>query len=148
MFVARPFYINFAFGTNCKQRALIDTGAFCSAMSLSAFDNIIISNPSIFFKKFAPPKYKVSVASRAEVEVLFQVDLKFQLVNKNILDRFLISPDMNDILLGLPFLDKNNVVVDCKRRLLCFPDFTFLFILLALKAQKRKTFQNQKTNSH
>ena len=125
MFVARPFYINLVFGTNCKQRALVDTSAFCSAISQSTFEEIINLNPSVSFQKHDPSKYKVSVASRAKVEVLFQVDIKFQLGNKSFLDRFLILPDINDILLGLAFLDKNNVVVDCKRRLLRFPDFTF-----------------------
>ena len=141
MFVARPFYINLVFGTNCKQRALIDTGAFCSAMSQSTFDDIINLNPSMFFQKHDPPKYKVSVTSRAKVEVLFQVDLKFQLGNKNFLDRFLILPDMNDILLGLPFLDKNNVVVDCKRCLLRSPDFFFFIHSLS---KKEKNFSKAK----
>ena len=144
MFVAGPFYINLVFGTNCKQRALIDTGAFCSAMSQSTFGNIINLNPTIFFQQQDPPKYKVSVASRAKVEVLFQVDLKFQLGNKNFLDRFLILPDMNDILLGLPFLDKNNVVVDCKQRLPRFPDFTVFIHSLSIKSSEEKNFSKAK----
>ena len=77
------------------------------------------------FVKADPPSYKVSVASRSKVEVLFQADIKFNLGNKKFTERFLILPDMNDMLLGLPFLDKKNVVVDCKRRLLKFSDFTF-----------------------
>ena len=125
MHVTRPFFVNLIFSPQCKQRALIDTGAFCSAMSKSMFESILESSCSTICQKLDPPSYKVSVASRSKVEVLFQADIKFNLGNKKFTERFLILPDMNDILLGLPFLDKNNVVVDCKRRLLKFTDFTF-----------------------
>ena len=63
--------------------------------------------------------YKVPVASRSKVEVLFQADIKLNLGNKKFTERFLILPDMNDILLGLPFIRpfirpfQNNVVVYC-----------------------------------
>ena len=103
MHVTRPFFVKLIFSPQCKRRALIDTGAFCSAMSNSMFESISESSYSTICQKLDPPSYKVSVASRSKVEVLFQADIKFNIGNKKFTERFLILPDMNDILLGLPF---------------------------------------------
>ena len=47
---------------------------------------------------------------------------------------------MNDVLLGSLFLDKNNVVVDCKRRLLRFLDFTFFIHSLNIEGSEEENF--------
>ena len=103
---------------------LIDTGAFTSALSIDVFKQIELQSPSSIRNKISKPDFEVCVASNDPVDVLFCCEIEFDLPVGSFIENFLVLPKMKDILLGISFCTKNNLVIDFQNRLLKFPDFT------------------------
>ena len=124
--------------------ALIDTGAFTSAISLDLFKQIESQSPQSIFKKKEKPSYSECVASNDSVDVLFRAEIEFELPVGSFRENFLILPKMRDVLLGLSFCTHNNVVIDFSNKLLKLPDFTLQLNCLQINETSVQRLNNPK----
>ena len=121
---------------------LIDTGAFTSALSIDVFKQIELQSPSSIRNKTSKPDFKVCVASNDPVDVLFCCEIEFDLPVGSFIENFLVLPKRKDILLGISFCTKNNLVIDFQNRLLKLPDFT-----LQLNRSKKSDEATERLNN-
>ena len=123
---------------------LIDTGAFTSALSIDSFKQIELQSPSSIRNKTSKPDFKVCVASNDPVDVLFCCEIEFDLPVGSFIENFLVLPEMKDILLGISFCTKNNLVIDFQNRLLKLPDFTLQLNRLKKSDEATERLNNRK----
>ena len=106
--------------------ALIDTGAFACAMPNSLYQQISENHPRLVTKLSLGNNASVRVANRQTVNVLCRVAMPFRLSSKcNFSAEFLILPEMNSVILGMPFFEENDIKIDLKARHLLLPDETY-----------------------
>ena len=110
---------------NNRYSALIDTGAFTSALPLEIFQKIRGQAPESILEEKPKPPFRIGLASNEEVEVLFRAKISFTITPASFSETFLILPNMKNILLGYSFLYDNDVKIDVKKSILSLPDFTF-----------------------
>ena len=104
--------------------ALVDTGAFSSALPLKSFKVIQKEAPeyiSTSCKSF--PKF-VKLANGENVSVLYNIETKFYIAGTCFTERFLVLKEMNSPLLGMPFFKKSDIILHPHKGLLYLPDIT------------------------
>ena len=104
--------------------ALVDTGAFSSALPLKSFKVIQKEAPeyiSTSCKSF--PKF-VKLANGENVSVLYNIEIKFYIAGTCFTEQFLVLKELNSPLLGMPFFKKNDIILHPHKGLLYLPDIT------------------------
>ena len=137
-------------------KALIDTGAFSSAMPLSVFNKLQKENPSCI-SNYKPEKSSVKVANGAAVSTYGSFKASFHIANEKFPETFLLKT-MNQTILGLPFFEKNDISIHPKSRTLKLPNILQITervhkdgkisALTAKKSSFLKTLQSCSLNSN
>ena len=111
--------INFTFTV----KALIDTGAFCSAMPLHIFTKLQKENPASI-THYNPTPSSIRVANGSLVPTYGTFKATFNIANEKFTETFLLLKTMNQTILGLPFFEKNDICIHPKSRTLKLPNLT------------------------
>ena len=111
--------INFTFTV----KALIDTGAFCSAMPLNIFTKLQKENPASI-THYNPTPSSIRVANGSLVPTYGTFKATFNIANEKFTETFLLLKTMNQTILGLPFFEKNDICIHPKSRTLKLPNLT------------------------
>ena len=113
---AKLGYIPLRVGTS-KLHALVDTGASSSVISSAMLCELRDANPGMVSEDNVPTGLKMRVADGAEIPVLRSVVLHFQFSGTAFAEKFLVLPTTQHTILGWPFFADNDMLIDCKRRL-------------------------------
>ena len=79
----------------------------------------------------------VSVANKPPVKILSTVVIKFTLSNIEYVEPFLVAPNLTNTLKGLPFFEKNNILIDTKHRTLMTQDLSLHLNMIQNKAGEK-----------
>ena len=104
-------------------KALIDTGAFSSAMPLSVFHKLQNQRPNMI-SQFNPASSIVKVANGTSIATFGSFNACFKIADETFSERFLILKSMNQTILGLPFFEQNDIVIHPRTRTLKLPHIT------------------------
>jgi hypothetical protein len=108
-----------------KVQALVDTGAFSSAISLFEFNKIRSQKPDNPVTKLEKVLNEVvRVANGTPARIMFRAIIKMQFAGQTLNEKFVVIDKLNSAILGIPFFRNNGILIDlAKKRLKC-PDFT------------------------
>ena len=112
--------------SGCNTNALVDTGAFSSAMPRETMNKIKSRNPRWIRILPKGELTSVKLADGASKPIIAKVLVKLMFMGKRVEEEFLVLEQMNSVILGLPFFAKNKIVIDPANRKLQFEDNTFL----------------------
>ena len=79
------------------------------------------------------------MANGSYAKTLGLVNISFTLANQPFTEKFLILPKMNKPILGLPFFERNDILIDLKSRKLLLPDITLKINSVAKANGSKKT---------
>ena len=127
------FYVPFI-TQNYTHDACLDTGAFHSAMSFKTLQKIKQLSPDNIVSIKQEQQKFVSVANKSPVKILSTAVIKFTLSNIEYIEPFLIAPNLTNTLIGLPFFEKNNILIDAKHRILITQDLSLHLNMIQNKA--------------
>ena len=92
-----------------ESKALIDTGAYHSAMPLHEFRMFKEKNDISEIK--LPDRQFARVANGASVEITTMGELIFCFAGQEFVESFLVIEGLNNMILGLPFFEKNKIII-------------------------------------
>ena len=107
-----------------ESNALVDTGAFNSAMPLSDFTRLSQNNQHVILSKRKIPSEFVRVANGTTEKILSRVTIQMHILGRDIAEEFMIIDNIRNTILGFSFFKNNDVSIDCKTQRLHFPDIT------------------------
>ena len=112
-------------------------------MSKKHFDKI---SRNLYQKpeKTNPPEINVSTAFLHQSPILFTVQLTFKIGHLQFEEQFMVFETLSAILLGFPFFDKNEIIIDAHNRLLQTPEFTFQLNLMHIKGNNKQKRLNSR----
>ena len=106
-----------------KVKVLFDSGAFSSAMPLSIFNKLIRTCPKAI-TQYNPQPSTVKVANGASITTHGTFQASFKIANETFTETFILMETMNQTILGLPFFEKNDILIHPKTRTLKLPHMT------------------------
>ena len=106
--------------------ALVDSGAFVSAISQKDFDNIKEKAPNNVLKVDDPPYFQIKVAYGLLAKPLGTAILKFKIGDKTLAEQFVVMKKLTEPKHGLHFMTNYSVVIDTANGLIHFPQLTML----------------------
>ena len=83
------------------------------------------------------------MANGSYAKTLGLVNISFTLANQPFTEKFLILPKMNKPILGLPFFERNDILIDLKSRKLLLPDITLQINSVAKANGSKKTIHHK-----
>ena len=104
--------------------ALVDSGAFVSAMAQDDLDTIKQKAPRIILKIDDPLNFQIQVANGQLENPSATAKLKFEIGDNTFVEHFVVMKKLTGPIFGLYFMRKNGVVIDTTQGLLHFPHFT------------------------
>ena len=102
--------------------ALVESGAFISAMAQKELDRIKQQAPSTIQKIDEPPNFQIQVANGQFEKPIATATLKFD-IGDHI---FVVMKNLTGPIIGLHFMRHNSVVIDTTHGLIHFPQLTML----------------------
>ena len=118
------YYVPIVAG-HVKLDALVDTGAFSSAISLQEFGKLQEQkNVKVVFDVKKITNESVRVANGTVVSIKFRANIQLKFAGQTFVEEFMILEKMNSVILGAPFFEKNNITIDLVNKRLNCPDFT------------------------
>ena len=121
----------------------MDSGAFSSAISPLIIDKIKKVSPTSIENLPSNPSPVVKVANGSYAKTLGLVNISFTLANQPFTEQFLILPKMSKPILGLPFFERNDILIDLKSRKLLLPDITLQINSVAKANGSEKTIHHK-----
>ena len=117
-------YVPPDFANNFTQGALVDPGAFVSAIAPDDLETIKQKAPNNFLKVDDPPKFQVQVAKGQLEKPLSTTTLKFEIGDNSFAEHFVVMKKLTGPIIGLHFMRNNSVVIDTTHGLIHFPHLT------------------------
>ena len=105
-------------------KALVDTGATQSAIPQKDVDQITMYHKECIMKWREPKYSSVRLASGDVIKTKGEVQLFFTIGGKKSNEWFLILENMNQAILGMSYFEKEDIIIDTKRRRLLLPEMT------------------------
>ena len=141
---ASLFYIHVQIGTHAT-RALVDTGAFNSALSLTEFLQIFQTNPHAVTSREKVQNEHVRVANGSTARVVYRAKINLHVLGRDMIEEFMIINQLNNPILGISFFKNNDITIDCKTHRLHFPDMTAQLNEIVQKDGKIKKLNKKNT---
>ena len=104
--------------------ALVESGAFVSAIAQDDLDTINQKVPNNILKIDDPPFFQIQVANGLLEKPIATATLKFQIGVKTFAEPFIVIKKLTGPLFGLHFMRNNSVVIDTTHDLIHFPHLT------------------------
>ena len=104
--------------------ALVDSGAYVSAMAQKELDRIKQQAPSILRKIDEPPNFQIQVANGQFEKPIATATLKFDIGHHIFAEHFVVMKNLTGPIIGFHFLRHNSVVIDTTHGLIHFRQLT------------------------
>ena len=112
------------FENNLTVDALVDSGAFVSAIAQNDLETIKQKAPNNILKIDDPPNFQIQVANGQLEKPLSTAALKFEIGENSFAEHFVVMKKLTGPTIGLHFMRNNSVVIDTTHGLIHFPHLT------------------------
>ena len=117
-------YVPLDFEKNLMVDALVDSGAFVSAIAQDDLDTIKQKAPNNILKIDDPPNFQIQVANGELEKPLSTATLTFEIGGNTFAEQFVVVKKLTGPIIGLHFMRNNIVVIDTTHGLIHFPHLT------------------------
>ena len=117
-------YAPLDFENNLSIDALVDSGAFVSAIAQDDLDKTKQKAPNSILKINDPPNFQIQVANGHLKKLLATATLKLEIGDKKFAEHFVVMKKLTGTITGLHFMRNNSVVFDTTHGLIHFPHLT------------------------
>ena len=117
-------YVPLDFENGLTIDALVDSGAYVSAIAQKDLDRIKQQSPSNIHKIDDPPNFQIQVANGQLEKPTATATLKFDIGDHTFAEHFVVMENMTGPIIGLLFMRHNSVVIDTTHGLIHFPHLT------------------------
>ena len=117
-------YVPLDFKNGLTIDALVDSGAYVSAIAQKELDRIQQQSPSNILKIDDPPKFQIQVANGQLEKPTATTTLKFDIGDHIFAEHFVVMKNLTGSIIGLHFMKHNSVVIDTTHGLIHFPHLT------------------------
>ena len=117
-------YVLLDFQNGLTIDALVDSGAFVSAIAQNELDRIKQQAPSNILKIDDPPNFQIQVAKIQLEKPTATATLKFDIGDHIFAEHFVVMKNLTGAFLGLHLMRHNSVVIDTTHGLIHFPHLT------------------------
>ena len=104
--------------------AIVDSGAYVSAIAQKELDRIQQQAPSNILKIDDPPNFQIQVANGQLEKPTATATLKFDIGDHIFAEHFVVMKNLTGPIIGLHFMKHNSVVIDTTHGLIHFPHLT------------------------
>ena len=117
-------YVALDFEKNLTVHALVDSGAFVSAIAQDDLETIKQKAPNNILKIDDPPNFQIQVANGQLEKPLSTATLNFETGDNSFAEHFVVKKKLTGPIIGLHFMRNNSVVIDTTYGLIHFPHLT------------------------
>ena len=117
-------YVPMDFENNLNVDALVDSGAFVSAIAQDDLKTIKQKASNNILKIDDPPNFQIQVANGQLEKSLSTATLKFEYGDNSFAEHFVVMKKLTGPIFELHFMRKNSVVIDTTHGLIHFPHLT------------------------
>ena len=117
-------YIPLDFENGLTIDALVDSGAYVSAIAQKELDRFKQQSPSNILKIDDPPNFQIQVANGQLEKPTATATLKFDIGDYIFAEHFVVMKNLTGSIIGLHFMRHNSVVIDNTHGLIHFPHLT------------------------
>ena len=117
-------YVPLDFENGLTIDALVDSGAYVSAIAQTELDRIQQQAPSNILKIDDPPNFQIQVANGQFVKPTATATLKFDIGDHIFAEHFVVMKNLTGPVISLHFMKHNSVVIDTTHGLIHFPHLT------------------------
>ena len=117
-------YVPLDFKNGLTIDALVDSGAYVSAIAQKELDRIQQQAPSNILKIDDPPNFQIQVANGQLEKPTATATLKFDIGDHIFAEHFVVMKNLTGPIIGLHFMKHNSVVIDTAHGLIHFPHLT------------------------
>ena len=117
-------YVPLDFENNLTVDALVDSGAFFSAIAQDDLETIKQKAPNIILRIDDPPNFQIQVANGQLEKPLSTASLKSKIGDNYFAEHFVVMQKLTGPIFGLHFMRNNSVVIDTTHGLIHFPHLT------------------------
>ena len=117
-------YVPLNFENNHTVDALVDSGAFISAIAHDDLEMIKQKAPNNILKIDNPPNFQIQVANGQLEKPISTTTLKFEIGDNSFAEHFVVMKKITGPVFGLHFMRNNSVVIDTTHGLIHFPHLT------------------------
>ena len=117
-------YIPLDFENGLTIDALVDSGAYVSAIAQTELDRIQQQAQSNILKIDDPPNFQIQVANGQLEKPTATTTLKFDIGDHVFAEHFVVMKNLTGPIIGLHFMKHNSVVIDTTHGLIHFPHLT------------------------
>ena len=114
-------YVPLDFKNGLTVDALVDSGAYVSAIAQTELDRIKQQAPKNTFKIDGPPNFQIQVANGQLEKPMSTATLKFDIGVNTFAENFVVMKNLTGPIIGLDFMRHNSVVIDTTHGLIHFP---------------------------
>ena len=127
-------YVPLDFENNITVDALVDSGAFVSAIAQNDSDTKKEKAPKNFVKINDPPDFQIQVANGQLEKPLATATLNFSIGDNTFAEHFVVIKKITEPLIGLHFMMNNSVVIDTTHG-----PIHFLHLIMQVKTASSET---------
>ena len=120
----KMLYVPLDFENGLTIDALVDSGAYVSAIARRKLDRIQQQAPSNILKNDDPPNFQIQVANDQLEKPTATATLKFDIGDHIFAEHFVVMENLTGPIIGLHLLKHNSVVIDTTHGLIHFPHLT------------------------
>ena len=117
-------YVPLDIENNLTVDALVDSGAFVSAIAQDDLETIKQKAPNNILKIDDPPNFQIQVANGQLEKPLSTATIKFEIGDNPFAKHFVVMTKLTGSIIGLHFMRNNSVVIDTTHGLIHFPHLT------------------------
>ena len=118
-------YVPLDFENNLTVDAMVDSGAFVSAIAQDDLETIIQKAPNNVLKIDDPTNFRIQVANgqleKPHYTKKSTATLKFEIGDNSLAEQFVVMKKLTGPIVGLHFMRNNSVVIDTTHGLIHFP---------------------------
>ena len=117
-------YVPLDFENGLTIDALVDSGAYVSAIAQKEMDRIQQQAPSNILKIGDPPNFQIQLANGQLEKPTATATLKFDIGDHIFAEHFVVMKNLTGPIIGFHFMKNNSVVIDTTHGLIHFPQLT------------------------
>ena len=117
-------YVPLDFKNGLTIDALVDSGAYVSAIAQKELDRIKEQSPPNILKIDDPPNFQIQVANGQLEKPTATATLKLDIGDHTFAEHFVVMKNLTGPIIGLHFMRHNSVVIDTTHGLIHFPHLT------------------------
>ena len=117
-------YVPLDFENGLTIDALVDSGAYVSAIAQKEHDGIKQQSPSNILKIDDPPNFQIQVANGQLEKPTATATLKFDIGDHIFAEHFVVMKNLTGPIIGWHFMRHNSVVIDTTHGIIHFPHLT------------------------